>query len=372
MSLAQVRAAGHLLSFIAKGEGGYESSNRGTIGGRIRGSTHRTTRAGKKLTELTLREVLYYQSLPVRDPVRLFAVGRYQIIPGTMREILDNSPADLDAKFDSKLQDELGRRLIFGYGKWKKQPALTNYLLGRGSLDAARLAIAREWASMPNPKHAKPVSYYGHGNRALHTHAETIAALKRARSLASGSSAPSMEAPGQMANVEKSKRPKARPRVPRVPDPELVTRSSGVSPAGLINLPPRQGSATVRALQSTVNRYGGFPALVTDGILGPRTVSAVKSLGLKLDTALRAVSQGKQLEVRIRVENVRRFLARYVKRQQSVVEAYQTLLNMKRDRGAQLVVDGIYGPLTHTAALLLKRDPIKDLGNLAKGTRVTL
>ena len=79
--LSAEKANAELLSFISKGEGGYNSMNQGTSGGRIVGSTHNAASIlGKNLTDMTVGEVMGHQSSG-----KLFAAGRYQIIPSTMK-----------------------------------------------------------------------------------------------------------------------------------------------------------------------------------------------------------------------------------------------------------------------------------------------
>jgi hypothetical protein len=69
------------LTFISKGEGGYESSNRGTKNNKIQGSTHSTTRDNKKLSEMTIDEIRAKMKIKSADNAdRLFAVGKYQLI----------------------------------------------------------------------------------------------------------------------------------------------------------------------------------------------------------------------------------------------------------------------------------------------------
>lgn len=171
-----------LLNFIGKGEGSYESSNRGTIKGQgIVGSTHNTMRNGKTLTNMTFKEIFEKQA--INDPTntdRLFAVGKYQIIPSTMQEIFKHSGLSLDDKFTAENQDKLGKLLIQGNNGYFKRPKLAAYLRGEDiSIEDAMLEFAQEWASMPNPYTG--ASYYGNGNRASHSVQEVATALRAAR-----------------------------------------------------------------------------------------------------------------------------------------------------------------------------------------------
>lgn len=77
-----------LGSLIARGEGGYNDYNRGTY----------TKPNGKQdilpanqdidFSQMTIAELQRRQHLPKSDPNFVFAVGKYQIIPGTMSEVV--------------------------------------------------------------------------------------------------------------------------------------------------------------------------------------------------------------------------------------------------------------------------------------------
>ena len=164
-------AAGGLLDFIASGEGGYNSMNQGTQNGRIVGSTHNASEIlGKNLTDMTVGEVMSQQSSG-----KLFAAGRYQIIPTTMKYIVKEMGIDKEAKYDKSLQDKLGVGLIK-----HKRPYAWQYIQKQHNDESgAMLELAREWASLPDP--ATGESVYGNGNKALHSVAEVKQALNSAR-----------------------------------------------------------------------------------------------------------------------------------------------------------------------------------------------
>jgi hypothetical protein len=176
-----------LLSFIAAGEGGYNSMNQGTSGGRIVGSTHNAASIlGRNLTDMTIGEVMGHQT---SSPRRLFAAGRYQIIPDTLKGILPSSGLTARDLFSPQNQDRLGLALI-----QRRKPAW-DYITGKSAnRDAALLALAQEWASLPDPRTGN--SFYGSGNRAQHTVAEVAAALDAARSAPPPASPPTMTTSG--------------------------------------------------------------------------------------------------------------------------------------------------------------------------------
>jgi hypothetical protein len=175
-----------LLSFIAAGEGGYNSMNQGTQGGRIVGSTHNAASIlGRNLTDMTVGEVMAHQS---SSPRRLFAAGRYQIIPDTLKGILPSSGLTARDPFSPQNQDRLGLALI------QRRKAAWDYLTGKSAnRDAALLALAQEWASLPDPRTGN--SFYGSGNRAQHTVAQVAAALDAARTSLSAQAPPPTTTP---------------------------------------------------------------------------------------------------------------------------------------------------------------------------------
>ena len=124
---------------ISKGEGGYNSYNRGIAGD--------STTAVLDITQMTINEIMTKQSTKSSNGKReLFAVGRYQMIPVTLAEAVKNkklgvSPTDL---FSPETQEKLFMHLIY------KRPYLIGYLTGKSSdIDAAVNDLAREFASLP-------------------------------------------------------------------------------------------------------------------------------------------------------------------------------------------------------------------------------
>ena len=153
-----------LLSFISQGEGGYESSNRGTLRGKIVGSSSSTTRDGKKLSNMTLKEIKKYQAIKSFDnPDKLFAVGNAQFNPETFIMAAKGLNLPDDTVFSSKTQDKMGMWLITN-----KRPELGKYLSGDSgvTLEKAHMELAKEFASVPVPYGKKKGnSYYGRGNK---------------------------------------------------------------------------------------------------------------------------------------------------------------------------------------------------------------
>ena len=176
-----------LLGLIASGEGGYESSNGGTIRGRIVNSTNNTLRGGKKLSELTVGEINRYMSLPPGHPDRLFAVGKYQLTktgawPGAVKFL---GLKDTDV-LTPEIQEKMGLYTIM-----EKRKEVGAYIRGESNDKlAAQKALALEFASIPVPVdmdveghgHRRAgQSAYGQGNAASHSIAEVDQALELTR-----------------------------------------------------------------------------------------------------------------------------------------------------------------------------------------------
>ena len=121
---------------IVSGEGGVNSVNRSVAGDTPGGAK---SIFGKDLTEMTVGEIMDAQA---REEV--FAVGKYQIIPGTMREFVQNSDVTRDMLFTEQTQD-----MFKDYVINVTRPSVGRYL--RGETDdptEAGQALAREFASV--------------------------------------------------------------------------------------------------------------------------------------------------------------------------------------------------------------------------------
>ena len=170
-----------ILKFISKGEGGYNAMNQGTIGKNIVGSTQNASgKVGKNLTDMTLGEIMKRQDYlmnpnnPQISDYGLFAVGRYQIIPGTFPRAMRYAGLGPNDKFSPANQDKMGVGLIKG-----DAPAAWSYITGKSNdINGAINSLAAVWASIPTTSGR---SAYGSGNKAGHTVEEVKQALKSAR-----------------------------------------------------------------------------------------------------------------------------------------------------------------------------------------------
>ena len=141
-----------LLDLIAEGEGDYTSVNRGRAGDTPAGWVE--AELGRPITEMSIRELRGHQGGEddrcwlgdAPGAAGLFAVGRYQLIPCTLRLALRGAAGvPLDAPFDASAQDALGTWLVL-----VKRRALGAYLLGQSEdMGIAGQQLAMEFASVP-------------------------------------------------------------------------------------------------------------------------------------------------------------------------------------------------------------------------------
>ena len=163
-----------LLDEIASGEGSWDSVNRGKSSDTLLGTkegqaVYKQIFGNRMLSDLTIKEVLDLQRKKV-----IFAVGRYQMIggkmkdgkwqPGTLESAVSATGIDVNRKFDESAQNELA----INYLIMQKRPDLVKYIKSESNdIDAALLSLAQEWASLPAPhsyniKRGRPLgsSYY--------------------------------------------------------------------------------------------------------------------------------------------------------------------------------------------------------------------
>jgi hypothetical protein len=163
-------AGGPLGQLIARGEGDYGTFNRGNAG----------DSPGKKINfaQMTMRDIMALQSLPPGNGQRLFAVGKYQVIPVTMRGAVAALGIGADEKFGPPLQEKVFRNYLIA----SKRPKVKAFITGQSNdLFAAQLALALEFASVADPNTGR--SHYGGsgGNRSSIKIAETATALNAER-----------------------------------------------------------------------------------------------------------------------------------------------------------------------------------------------
>lgn len=154
-----------LGDLISKGEGDYNAVNRGYAGdtpGGIQGLT------GQTFENYTVGQVMDMQK------TWLYAVGRYQFIPVTLRFAVAHSEVDRLDMFTPDVQDKLMAALIL-----YKRPSVGAYLRGDHDLIGwAMNDMAKEWASV---EYRNGRGYYDHigGNRAHISRKELEAVLRQ-------------------------------------------------------------------------------------------------------------------------------------------------------------------------------------------------
>jgi len=162
---------GPLANLIAKAESGkegYTAYNKGTANGKI-------IPADKPidLTKMSIKEIMAKQALPPGDPNRLFAVGKYQTIPVTLKSACQALNLDINQPFDPITQDIICQEFLVA----RKRPALVAYyrnpdknneklLMNAGKSLAAEFASIEDPYFLGFPYNGPEGSYYKAGNRA--------------------------------------------------------------------------------------------------------------------------------------------------------------------------------------------------------------
>lgn len=141
-----------LADLLAQAEGDYNSVNRGYAGDTPGGIQSLT---GKQFKDFTVGQVAEMQASSI------YAVGRYQLIPVTLKFAVNASSVKFSDRFTTDVQDRLMAALIF-----HKRPSVGAYLAGKhDNVDRAVTAVAMEWASV---EYRNGRGFYDHfsGNRA--------------------------------------------------------------------------------------------------------------------------------------------------------------------------------------------------------------
>lgn len=125
-----------LFDLIASGEGDYNSINRGNAGDTPGGAK---SVFGKDLTEMSVGEVMSLQAQG-----KLYAVGKYQIIPSTMIDFVRKMGIKSADKFDAETQEKFKAYVLD-----IKRPEVGRYIRGESDdRTAAAQGLAREFASV--------------------------------------------------------------------------------------------------------------------------------------------------------------------------------------------------------------------------------
>jgi hypothetical protein len=160
-------ASSPLAALISRGEGGYNSVNRGAAGGYKSGT--------ENLENMTVAEVMAAQKSG-----KFNAAGKYQVIAGTLSEAVKAMGLTGSEKFDRATQDKIFEQHLAG----SKRPAIRDYLNGKSNdLMAALKALAQEWASIADPSTGLSFHTGSGNNRASITSDEAAKALQQTRQM---------------------------------------------------------------------------------------------------------------------------------------------------------------------------------------------
>lgn len=169
-------AASGLERVITKGESNFDYNAANVYRGRV----YANITGEYKLTEMTVGEIMALQ-----DQHKLNAVGKFQVIPTTLKSAVAALGIPSSAKFDEALQE----RMFSQYLLASKRPDVYNYITGKvGDTETniinAGIALSQEWRALADPRTGRtyddPDAKY---NRSSVPWADIKAALMSARNL---------------------------------------------------------------------------------------------------------------------------------------------------------------------------------------------
>lgn len=155
-------------ALIARGEGDYNSVNRGARGGYKAGT--------ENLASMTVAEVMAAQKSG-----KFNAAGRYQLIGSTLSDAVKAMGLKGDEKFDKETQDRIFEKYLVN----NKRRAIGDFIAGRSNdIRAAINAASLEWASVADPSTGKS-HYAGVANNLASISVDDMArALQASRAVA--------------------------------------------------------------------------------------------------------------------------------------------------------------------------------------------
>ncbi|ODV12174.1 MAG: hypothetical protein ABT19_11645 [Rhodanobacter sp. SCN 68-63] len=320
-----------LRDLIHRGESqnrGYNDYNGGTYTGsdgreHVRGSSQPIDFSSMTLGQVQARQ----------RSGELFAVGLYQVIPGTLNSAVQRLHLDPEQRFTPELQD----RIFSEYLITTKQPEVRDYITGKAgaTLEEAELALSEEWASFGDPRKGG-ASHYRPPNVASVSVQECGEALRQMRK-------------DYRADISRGTSPDAAFKAVTVGDSPLQTHSrSGATPGLLMS---GGHGASVKALQNELQRLGyageAGTALTADGDFGRDTQHAVEAF--QRDYHLNVDGKaGPQTEAAIH----QALAAQGVRTLQSELNS----LGYTDAQGHPLAVDGAFGANTRHAVEAFQRD----------------
>jgi hypothetical protein len=181
---------------ILKGESKtYDDHNWYVSGGKLKGYIKGSYGTPYKLlkndlsADTTLGEVKAFQSRSRDANGQLWATGRYQIIPSTLKGVQKNLNLPDSTKYNKETQDKMGLQLLLN------RPSIKNYIQGtvpdtKENVEKASLSVSQIWSSVGVPyatkgskmQVQKNQSYYsGGGDKASIKTEDVQVALKKLR-----------------------------------------------------------------------------------------------------------------------------------------------------------------------------------------------
>jgi hypothetical protein len=146
----------------------------------------------ENFSNMTLNELMRRQNLPPGHSDRIFAAGKHQITPETMKDTVKNMGLSGEEKFTPELQE----RMFVEYLASSRRPDIENFIKGKSGsdLNKAEFAAGQEWAALGVTALGGKSVYEGKGtNKALvspeHTRNALILAKQQyAAAIAAGKS----------------------------------------------------------------------------------------------------------------------------------------------------------------------------------------
>jgi hypothetical protein len=138
---------GTLISKLSDATDGYDTYTLGVLNGKDIPSVKKM-----EISKMSIKEIMALQSLPPKDPSRIFAVGKYEIIPVTLKSACQALNIDINEPFSQITQDIICQEYLVG----KKRPALIAYYRNPNKLDndlmmKAGQSLAAEFAFIEDP-----------------------------------------------------------------------------------------------------------------------------------------------------------------------------------------------------------------------------
>lgn len=282
-----------LLDLISRGESGaagYDAYNRGMYKGDDGMQHFRGPDKPVDLSSLTVGQIQDLQHLDPKHPNRLFAVGKYQIIPSTMDAAVNKLNLDRNERFTPELQDKIFSDFLIV----SKQSAVYDFIASKpeASIEAAQRGLAREWASFGDPDKGGK-THYKAPNRASITLEQSAAALNQMRTEYQANVAKGLSAeqawsaatnmgPGQFEHIAKAQTAQPHTAIntlhegahnPAVGELQTQLNNLGYTDASGRPLEPDShfGPATRVAVENFQRDHG----LADDGAVGPATRAAL-------------------------------------------------------------------------------------------------